>query len=132
MSEHISLTEANFQLYAAKYYDNVFYDVIEFQEDLKRFAYIKRLFNSYRKTGDLKERLILNHIIVIYNMWPNIATSMLFLKLRGYEDILKSILIYMERMPDVIIGIGLEKRTILSKDIVGDEYVIGALRSLDK
>lgn len=124
----IELTEANFQLYAAKYYDNIFYDVIEFQEDLKRFAYVKRLFNHYQKTNDLKDRLILNHLVVIYNVWPNLATEMLFLKLGGYETILKTFLTYMERMPDTIGAIGLEKRVILSRDIELDFTILEMLR----
>lgn len=126
--KNFSLTEANFQLYAAKYYDNIFYDVIEFQEDLKRFAYVKRLFNYYQKTGDLKDRLILNHLVIIYNMWPVIATPMLFLKLKGYETILKTFLTYMERMPDEISGIGLEQRTIINQDIALDNTILEILK----
>lgn len=127
--KNLCLTEANFQLYAAKYYDNIFYDVIEFQEDLKRFAYVKRLFNNYQKTGDLKDRLIINHIVIIYNMWPVIATPMLFLKLRGYESLLKTFLTYMERMPDEIVGIGLDQRNIISKDIAIDPLVLERLKA---
>ena len=126
--KNIELTEANFQLYAAKYYDNIFYDVIEFQEDLKRFAYVKRLFNYYQKTSDLKDRLILNHLVVIYNMWPTIATNMLFLKLGSYDVLLKTFLTYMERMPDVVENIGLEKRTFINSDILIDVDVMETLR----
>lgn len=129
MSEQqIGLTEANFLLFAAKHYDNIFYDTLEFQEDLKRFAYIKRLFNQYRRGGELKERLILNHLVVIYNMWPVGATPMLFVKLKGYEDLLKTFLIFMERMPDAILGIGVEHRTIVSSEIPIDNSVLELLR----
>ena len=62
------LDEFNFLLYAAKHYDNPqCYDTVEFYDDLKRFKYIKRLLNRYVEEGDLKERLILNHIIVLNN-----------------------------------------------------------------
>ena len=128
MNEEIGLNEANFVLFAAKHYDNIFYDTGEFQEDLKRFAYLKRLFNQYRRTGELKERLILNHIVVIYNMWPIGATPMLFLKLHGYEDLVKTFLTFMDRMPDQISGIGLENRTILSADINIDNHVLEVLK----
>lgn len=123
----IGLTEANFLIFAAKNYDSVFYDTLEFQEDLKRFAYLKRLLNQYRKGGELKERLILNHLVVIYNMWSAAATPMLFVKLKGYEQILKTFLVFMERMPEVINGIGLEQRTIESADIPVDQEVLEKL-----
>ena len=59
------LDESNFILYAAAHYDNPqCYDTDEFYDDLKRFKYLKRLFNRYKETGELKERLILNHLIV--------------------------------------------------------------------
>lgn len=124
----IGLTEANFLLFAAKQYDNIFYDTLEFQEDLKRFAYIKRLFNQYQRGGELKERLILNHLVVIYNMWPQGATPMLFVKLKGYESLLKTFLTFMERMPEQIVGIGVEHRTIISAEISIDEKVYNLLK----
>ena len=64
------LDELSFVLYAAKHYINPgCLDTDEFFNDLKRFKYLKRLFNKYHETGELKERLILNHIIVIYNVF---------------------------------------------------------------
>lgn len=132
MSESIGLSEANFLIFAAKHYDNVFYDTVEFQEDLKRFAYLKRLFNQYQKTGDIKERLALNHLIVVFNMWPVGALPMLFVKLKGYESILKSFLVYMERMPEEIRDIGIERRTILSSEINIDEHILRLLEANDQ
>lgn len=125
----VGLSEANFLIFAAKHYDNIFYDTIEFQEDLKRFAYLKRLFNQYQRTGEIKERLALNHLIIIFNMWPIGAIPMLFLKLRGYEEILKTFLVYMERMPEEIHGIGIEQRTILNKDIGFDMNIMKILEN---
>ena len=64
------LTEDNLHFYAAKhYYNPKFIDVEEFQEDLKRFKYIKRLLNRYIETGRLSERLILNHLVVVFNVF---------------------------------------------------------------
>lgn len=131
MNDSIGLSEANFLLFAAKHYDNIFYDTIEFQEDLKRFAYLKRLFNQYQKTGEIKERLALNHLIVIFNMWPIGAVPMLFVKLKGYESILKTFLVYMERMPHEVRDIGIERRTILSNEINIEDDILRLLETDD-
>ena len=62
-----TLDNSNFLLYAAKHYDNPqCFDTKEFYDDLKRFKYLKRLFNRYKETGDLKERLIINHLQILY------------------------------------------------------------------
>jgi len=67
---NFQLTEDNLLLYAAKHYYNPKYiDAEEFEEDLKRFKYIKRLLNRYEETGKLSERLILNHLIVVFNVF---------------------------------------------------------------
>ena len=81
------LDESNFLLYAAKHYDNPqCFDTIEFYEDLKRFKYIKRLFNRYIEDGDLKERLVLNHIVILFNLFGvKAAIRMLFLNRLGYR-----------------------------------------------
>ena len=76
------LTEETFLLYAAKHYDNPqLYNEEEFYDDLKKFKYIKRLFNKYSETGELKERLILNHIVVLTNVFgPDAVVKLLFLR----------------------------------------------------
>ena len=67
---HYDLTEDNFVLYAMKHYDNPHCKgLAEFQDDLKRFSYLKRLFKKYKAGSGLKERLIMNHIIVITNLF---------------------------------------------------------------
>ena len=77
------LTEANFELYAAQHYDNPnCIDILEFQDDLSRIKYIKRLFKRYKETNDLKVRLILNHLVTFYNVFPpEYGTKMLIFKL---------------------------------------------------
>lgn len=108
------LTESNFVLVSARYYDCVFLNPDEFQEDLKLIAYIKRLFNVYRNTGVLKERLILNHLIVMFNMFGPFATNMLFFKLTGYDDYLKTFISFLNFMPERVDGIG---RVVINRDI---------------
>ena len=97
-----NLTEENFTLFAMKHYDNPHCrGVNEFNDDLKKFKYLKRLFRKYRAGGDLKERLILNHIIVIYNLFGvEAASNMLFFKIdKKYWPQLKSFLMYLNVMP---------------------------------
>lgn len=107
------LDDANFILYAAKYYDNPqCYDTAEFYEDLKRFKYIKRLINRYTKNGDLKERLILNHIIALNNVFgPHATVKMLFMKLDGHEQYIKPFLSFLSILPSVVEVNGKNKYT---------------------
>jgi len=97
------LTEENLLLYAAKaYYKPNFSDIEEFHEDLKRFKYIKRLVNRYLEHEELSERLILNHLIVIFNSF-GIEPSLKILKLK-LEDrhwpVVKPFLIYLKYIKD--------------------------------
>lgn len=126
-----TITEDNFILFAAKHYDNsACHDTIEFYDDLKRFKYIKRLFGKYEETGELRERLILNHIIILYNVFGQEATRMLFFKLDSYYYCLKPFLVMLHQMPDKIENIGIEGKIIYSSDIPMDQYVIDVLRKI--
>ena len=96
------LTEDNFVLYAMKFYDNPgCKGLTEFQDDLKKFSYLKRLFKKYRVGSGLKERLIINHIVVLYNLFGvPAATDMLFFKIdQKHWPQLKSFLIFLNLMP---------------------------------
>lgn len=125
------LDETNFLLYAAKHYDNPqCFDTMEFYEDLARFKYIKRLLNRYEESGDLKERLIINHLIILYNVFGIAATKMLFFKLDGYYNMLKPFMVLLGHMPEVIHGIGIENKTIRSSDIAMDENIVRILRKI--
>ena len=126
------LDDSNFMIYAAANYDNPqCYDTDEFYDDLKRFKYLKRLLNRYKETGELKERLILNHITVIYNVFgPTPATRLLFFKLEGYYNLLKPFLVFMSHMPDLVSGIGINNKTIKNVDIDMDLGIIKALRKI--
>jgi len=103
------LTEENLFLYAAKhYYKPQFSDIDEFYEDLKRFKYIKRLVNRYIENDELAERLILNHLIVIFNSFGIEASlNMLELKLDDQHwPIIKPFLIFLKYIRnDQYIGI---------------------------
>ena len=97
------LTESTFLLFASKHYDNPqCSDISEFEEDLKRFQYLRKLFGRYRQDNDLKERLILNHLIIIYNVFGPEATDMLFMKLHEFHDCLKPFVEYLNFMPEII------------------------------
>lgn len=124
------LSERNFLLYAAKNYDNPqCMDIEEFRDDLKRINYIKKLFNKYRTAGELKERLIINHLIVIYNTFGSeAATRMLFFKLNEYKDLLKPFLVFLNYMPNYIEGV--EDTIIRSSDISLDSKIVAKLREI--
>ncbi len=99
----MKLTEDTFLLYAAKHYENPqCHDIIEFEEDMKRFQYLRKLFSRYKQYGDLKERLILNHLIIIYNCFGTKATGMLFLKLNEYHEFLTPFIEYLNYLPELV------------------------------
>ena len=97
------ITPANWMMFAMKNYDNPQADgEDEFQEDLKRFKYLKRLLKKYHDGGDLKERLILNHIIVLTNVFGVDASSTLLLfKIDpDYWTVLKTFMVYLHMIPE--------------------------------
>jgi|TARA_B000000609_G_scaffold95372_1_gene72665 hypothetical protein len=110
------LTEQNLLLYAAKHYYNPrFSDIEEFNEDLKRFKYIKRLVNRYLETGKLSERLILNHIIILFNVFDiEPALNMLEIKLDEKQwSVVKPFLIFLNYIKnDQLIGIDMDKKVV--------------------
>ena len=98
-----NLHNGNFNDFAQRNYVNpCVIDTSEFQEDLKRIMYIKRLFKKYKHDGELRDwQLVLNHIIVIYNNFEtNAASRMLFLKLEEYLDCLKPFLMWLSYWDD--------------------------------
>ena len=126
-----NLNDDNFLLYAAKHYDNAqCHDAEEFYDDLKRFKYLKRLFGKYKDTGELRERLILNHIIILYNVFGSAATRMLFAKLHMYKEYLKPFLVLLGHMPNKIENFDDKKTILYSSDIAMDEYIINVLRKI--
>lgn len=108
------LTEENFLIYAIKHYDNPHCKgMFEFEDDLKRFRYLKRLFRKYTAGKGLKERLIVNHLVVIYNLFGPAATKMLFLKIdKKFWPQLKTFLVFLSFMPEEEIDIPLDNKVI--------------------
>tara|TARA_Y200000002_G_scaffold13982_1_gene11251 strand:- start:30 stop:401 length:372 start_codon:yes stop_codon:yes gene_type:complete len=96
------LNEGNYMLFAIKFYDNpqaVTKD--DFESDLKRIRYIKRLLKRYKNTGELKIHLILNHLIILFNVFHEAAVPLLFYNLE--EDLwpsIKSFLVFLNRIPE--------------------------------
>lgn len=113
---NIELTEDTLFLYAAKhYYNPQFSDIEEFHEDLKRFKYIKRLVNRYLENNELAERLILNHLIVVFNSFGiECALNILELKLdEKHWPIIKPFLIYLKYIRyDQYTGITMDQKVV--------------------
>lgn len=127
------LDESNFLLYAAKHYDNPqCFDTVEFYEDLKRFQYLKRLFNRYKETGELKDRLVLNHIIILFNVFGTLpCTRLLFFKLGDHHsDVLKPILEFLGYMPTKVENIGLLNTTYYADKIINDKNIEEMLKRI--
>jgi hypothetical protein len=98
----IVVTADNFCLVAAKFYDDIGATDQEFQEDLRRFSLLKRLFNTYLKSGELKDRLVLNHLIILFNVFNEATIPLLFHELREYLPQLVPFLVGMQRLPDKV------------------------------
>ena len=128
------LNEKNFLLYAMKEYNNPqCTDVEEFNDDLKKIKYIKRLLNQYVSEGVLKERLLLNHIIIFYNVFPPAAaTRILFFKIEErFWPILKPFLFYLKLMPEDKIE-SIMGKEIRTNEILMDQGVIDSLRKFER
>jgi len=124
------LNEDNFMMYAMKCYTSPHCIMSEFEGDIKRTKYLKRLFRRYKITKSLKERLIMNHIILLNNVFgPEATARILFYKtdVRDY-DILKTFLDYLDIMPDFVYGIN--GKTIVSSEIPLDINVAEILRHI--
>tara|TARA_B100000085_G_scaffold26572_1_gene22157 strand:- start:2842 stop:3213 length:372 start_codon:yes stop_codon:yes gene_type:complete len=116
------LTSKNFKLYAAQHYNNPeCLDVEEFNQDVNRFKYIKRLLKRYELTGDLQERLILNHLIVLFNVFGiDAGNRMIWYKVNEeHWHYIKPFLVYLHYLP--------ENEKI---DVGMDPYIVEILREL--
>ncbi len=119
-----SVTHKNSLVYAMQHYDNPqCLDTAEFEEDYKHFKYVKRLCRRYLTTTRLRERLLLNHLVLLFNVFGDEATvRLLFLKCDDPQmyRILKTFLVYMQRAPEMVAGID------------GDDIYLSALPFDDK
>jgi len=121
------LSDANFLVFAMHHYDNPqCHSLNEFDDDIKKFIYLKKLIYRYKNTGELKERLIINHIIVLYNIFGSVTTRMLFFKIEeSLWPQLVTFLVFLNRMPEEIPEFGIKL-----SDIKLDENIIGVLRKI--
>lgn len=124
-----NLDDDNFLLYAIKNYEGPHMLQSEFEEDIKRIKYLKRLIRKYKQTGEFKDRLILNHIIVLSNVFGIEATvNMLFLKVDSEDyPVLKTLLIFLNYLPDEL-KITFKRKRIHQKEIPIDLIVANILR----
>ena len=126
------LTNENFLIYAAKHYDNPqCHSTEEFIEDLKRIKYIKKLITKYVESGELRDRLILNHLIILNNVFGAIhLPRILFLKMGNQFKYVKPFLILLNVLPEKLHNIG--NQTIINMDDVPmDEVIITKLRAIN-
>lgn len=126
------LTADNFLLYCIKHYDNPqCSSTEEFFEDIMRLKYIKKLITRYIDSGDLRERLILNHLIVLSNVFkPEVLCKIIWLKFEPeYLECVKPFLIMLNILPDKIYNVG-EQNVINTVDIGMDQMIINKLRTI--
>jgi|TARA_R100000455_G_scaffold16779_2_gene8103 hypothetical protein len=96
------LNEENFLLFAIKNYENPQAVTKEdFEKDLNHFKYIKRLLKRYKNNGELRSHLLINHFIVLYNIFGEATTPMLFYKLENnLWPVIKTFVVFLDRLPD--------------------------------
>ena len=128
-----NLTEDNFQLFAMKAYANPHCtDILEFHDDLNRIRYIKRLFRKYKDTGELKERLIINHLMILYNTFDSRAmTRMLIFKLQDYLDYLKPFLMLLSYWDDPMKMGKVNGRIYRDSEVPLDVGIVNTIRQID-
>lgn len=125
------LNDGNFLIYAAKHYDRPHILQSEFEDDLRRIKYIKRLLRKYKQTGEFKERLILNHTIILANVFGvESAVNMLFHKVdKDDYPQLKTILIYLNYLP-MNLKVTFDKYYVRQEEIPVDLSIADTLRNL--
>jgi hypothetical protein len=125
-----NLTNDNVLMYAIKAYDKPNCIMSEFNDDMKRFNYLKRLFQRYRKYNELREQLVLNHLVILNNVFgPEVATRLLFYKMSKEDySALKTYLLFLSCMPEKVRGI--KGQEIISSEIPVDMQIAKTLREI--
>lgn len=131
MNQHVNITDDNFLLMAAKAYDHHHSTFEELEEDISRLKYLNKLFYRFQAYGLLKERLILNHLIVLFNVFEqSFIIRALFLKINpAYWSELKTFLVYLSRMPEEKLH-GVNNSVIDCDSIPLSPEIINVLRSI--
>jgi hypothetical protein len=124
------LTEKNFLLYCASRYDSPYHTTEDFYEDLNRIKYIKKLVTRYIEHRELKDRLILNHIIILNNCFgPETLCKILYLKLKPQMKYIKPFLILLNILPDQIYNVGNE--SVIDTNLIEmDDLIVAKLRNV--
>ena len=115
MADFKVLTHETIDIFALRHYDNRGASKEEFEDDLKRFKYLKRLFRKYDVTKEFKSRLIINHVIILANVFGiEAATTLLFFKVdKQHWSMLKTVLIFLNYMPeDELIDIEIDQNVM--------------------
>jgi hypothetical protein len=125
-----NLDDSNILMYAIKCYDKVHCIQSEFEEDFKRVRYVNRLLCRYRQSTEIKERLLLNHLVSLQNVFGVEATTRILFTRVPKDDwsSLKTFLLFTSAMPDVVKGI--DGEDIISSDIKLDWKLVELLRSI--
>lgn len=125
------VTEENFVFFAARNYDAKAscYCREEFEEDMARFKYLRRLLTRYKEDGQLRERLIMNHLIVLFNMFGAATVKMVLLRNEEHWPTLFPFLEFLGWLPNTIHGVG-EHEVIDTQRIKQDEVAVAALSKL--
>lgn len=128
----IFVSDDNFDLYAYRYYDNPSCATrADFEEDLSRIKFILKMFKRYEKDGLINERLVINHLTLLYNVFEREAcTRLLALKLANYMHLLKPFLILLNYWPEKIQYVGNAESVIIGTDISMDPKIVEKLRKI--
>ncbi len=126
----MQLTLENLPIFAARHYDNPgCLDVNEFEEDLLRLTYLARLFSKYADSGTIKEQLVINHFVVLFNVFPHtIAIQLIFMKLAKYLSYVKPFLVFLNKCPDVVLSSS--GSAIYTANIAMDKNLVEKLRRI--
>ena len=118
------LNSQNFPLFAIKNYENPqAVTRADFDKDLQHFKYIKRLLKRYKNTGELKTHLLLNHFIVLYNIFGEATTPMLFFKIEEeLWSVMKTFVVFLDKLP--------EYPHCYIHDVVIDDYCLSQLKGI--
>lgn len=126
------LDDSNFSMYAVKQYDNPScLGEEEFREDMGRFRNLSRMFGKYSRSGELRDRMIMNHLVVIYNVFPReAATRMLVFRLHGYLEYLRPFLEIMGYWPERVESIGYIGNTVDTSRVMPDKKIVDTLEQI--
>ena len=124
----LDLNDDTFIIFAAANYDiKKALGAEEFYEDLKRFQHIRKIFKRYSLSNEINSRLVLNHIIVLFNCFGSKTSNFLFLKLEGYHEYLIPFLLLLNQLSDTV---EYDSQKLQTTDIKPDEMIISQLREI--